>query len=175
MIFNGIGVMMAALIAAGIAVFFGGMYQERIDLQEAAEAEDPPTYTCELASGADPATDIKDAIGMMRLVYLILLVGAFISCIGGPVNVLRWVSIPFHWLFGALFHLYGLFLIWNAGFSDNAKSCTDMFPEAGPVGGEDGSMPANPVAEDIRFINQWFLIQIIVMVLFTLFATVGCY
>ena len=181
MIFNGIFVMVFAAMAAGYAMFIGNTYQERIDLIETAENND--LYTCKLESGADPATDIKDAISMMRLIYLILLIGAFLSCLGGPVNVLRWLSVPFHWLFGALFHMYGLFLLWNAGYSDNAKECSELFPDdapaevPGPVEGEDvaASVNSNPVAEDIRFIDQWFLIQIIGMVLFTLFATSGCY
>ena len=66
---------------------------------------------------------------MMRLVYLILLLGSFLSCAGGPVNVLRWISIPFHWLIGAMFHLFALFLLWRAAYSDNAKLCSVKYPD----------------------------------------------
>ena len=108
MIFNGIGVMFASLIAAAITAFFGMQYSDKFTAAQAQGTD----YICNSEPSEDIAKDIADAMETMYYVYLTLTAGCFISCISGPLIVLRWVSIPFHLLFGAFFHMYGLFSLW---------------------------------------------------------------
>eukprot|EP00354_Favella_ehrenbergii_P002824 CAMPEP_0170469764 /NCGR_PEP_ID=MMETSP0123-20130129/12484_1 /TAXON_ID=182087 /ORGANISM="Favella ehrenbergii, Strain Fehren 1" /LENGTH=149 /DNA_ID=CAMNT_0010736739 /DNA_START=337 /DNA_END=786 /DNA_ORIENTATION=- len=149
-------------MAGAYVGFFGNMYMGRV----ATADELGSKYTCDV-DGPDAALEIKDAMGTIELVYLVLLVGSFLSCIAGPVNVLRWIAIPFHLLFGAFFHMYGLFVLWSARYSDAGVACAERQVKPPEV--------LSQANEDAVFIDDFFLIQVIGMVGFTILASIGCY
>ena len=172
MIFSGIAVMFTSLIAAGITAFLGMQYHDRA-VKAGEMGED---YVCNSSKADDIAPDIKEAMDTMWYVYVTLTAGCFISCISGPLIVLRWVSIPFHLLFGAFFHMYGLFTLWRVRFSEAGDLCA-AYELPGPIEIEvgDEELLKNMAPEDAAFIYDTFMLQCGMAVLFTLLASMGCY
>jgi len=80
--------------------------------------------------------------------------------------MLRWLSIPFHLLFGVFFHMYGLFELWRVRFTEDGDACAlKNVPEADIT---------SAAPEDARFIEENWTTQVILAILITFLATAGC-
>ena len=50
--------------------------------------------------------------------YIILAFFALMSCVGGPILVVRWVAIPFHLLIGVFLHAYGIYCLFTTRYTE---------------------------------------------------------
>ena len=128
-IFRGLVVMLLALIAASISSYFALQFKEQYE-----KSKDPPVnavtgedekYSCLYLGDKEIADDIQTALEANITVYMILTVGCLLSCMSGPIVVLRWLSVPFHLLVGVFMHLYAIFVIQQVFNSDGFKWCTE--------------------------------------------------
>ena len=98
---------------------------------DALEAEE---YHCVFNSattaGEDVAAEFKSVMETNILVYLGLALGCYLSCMSGPFLFCRWLSIPFHWLFGLFIHLYAIATVYMVANSDGGKYCLEHGTEA---------------------------------------------
>lgn len=120
--------MLLSIIAASISSYFAIEFKEHYE-----KAKDPPAnalagedevYSC-MYLDKDIAIDVESALDTNITVYMILTVGCFLSCMSGPILVLRWLSVPFHLLVGVFMHLYAIFVIQQVFNSDGFKWCTE--------------------------------------------------
>ena len=86
-------------------------------------------YSCEFSDATtvkeEVAGDFKSVMETNILVYLGLALGCFLSCMSGPFLFCRWLSIPFHWLFGMFIHLYAIANVYMVANSDKGKFCLE--------------------------------------------------
>lgn len=88
--------MMGALIAFAIAIYMKAGFDDRVTVAESEGLE----YSCiksiiDRETVPDAALDIRDAMEMSSTIYYILAMGCLLSCMGGPILCIRWISIPF--------------------------------------------------------------------------------
>lgn len=62
-------------------------------------------------SGQNIAYEMRDAMELNQLIYLILTFFCAVSCLGGPFLCVRWLSVPLHLIFGLGLNLYAIFNI----------------------------------------------------------------
>lgn len=97
-------------------------------------------YSCVFSDAAtaaeDVAADFKSVMETNILVYLGLALGCFLSCMSGPFLFCRWLSIPFHWLFGMFIHLYAIATVYMVSNSDGGKYCLENGSEGVKVDAE---------------------------------------
>lgn len=60
------------------------------------------------------------------VVYTLLAGGCLFSCIGGPLNVMRWCAIPFHLLPGLGMHMFALYTLAMARYSEAGDKCAEL-------------------------------------------------
>lgn len=69
---------------------------------------------------------IKEAMDTAGVVYMLLAAGCLFSCIGGPLNVMRWCAIPFHLLPGFFMHMFALYTLAMARYSEAGDECAKL-------------------------------------------------
>ena len=82
-------------------------------------------FTDANTAAEDVAAEFKSVMETNLLVYLGLALGCFLSCMSGPFLFCRWLSIPFHWLFGLFIHLYAIAIVYLVSNSDGGKYCLE--------------------------------------------------
>lgn len=102
--------MILAMVAFALSYLMMGDFSDRLTLANDLGEK----YACVFnePAGEDIAKEFKDAMDITVTVYMVLLVGCILSCLGGPILVLRWVSIPFHMIFGMGLQLYATFVVY---------------------------------------------------------------
>ena len=67
-----------------------------------------------------------DAMDTATVIYDVLVAGCVLSCLGGPITMCRWLSVPFHLLFGAILHAAAIFILYSARHSDAGEACWEQ-------------------------------------------------
>jgi len=162
MFFNGLIVMLAAIGALVIAMTRLSEFRSRSN----AADELGTAYTCvfndKTTAGEDIAENFKLAMQINTYVYSVLIFGCFLSCISGPVILMRWVALPFHCLLGLMVHIFAISMVFYARDSPGGDHCAI-----------EGNAPDEVVA-DALFLKEMMASQWYMALIFTILVSSGC-